>query len=207
MVNVLFDKEIPAEIADDVAECRGLWLDAIAETDDDLMMRYLDGEELSDEEIRTGLRKSIKTGRTIPVFAGSSVKDIGITELMDAIVELFPTPLNYVTVDGAKRKIADDTDAIGVVFKSINDPFVGQLTFVRTVSGVFRADSDIYNLSRPGGQGAFRHALLHERQESGQHHGGRAGIDLCNCQAQGHPYRRHCFEQSGRTCPPGNRLP
>ena len=155
VVNVLFDKEIPAEIADDVAECRGLWLDAIAETDDDLMMRYLDGEELSDEEIRTGLRKSIKTGRTIPVFAGSSVKDIGITELMDAIVELFPTPLNYVTVDGAKRKIADDTDAIGVVFKSINDPFVGQLTFVRTVSGVFRADSDIYNLARPGGKERF----------------------------------------------------
>lgn len=150
VVNVLFDKDIPSEIADDVAECRALWLDAIAETDDDLMMRYLDGEELSDEEIRTGLRKSIKSGRTIPVFAGSSVKDIGITELMDAIIELFPTPLNYVTVDGAKRKIADDTDAIGIVFKSVNDPFVGQLTFVRTVSGIFRPDSDIFNLSRPG---------------------------------------------------------
>ena len=150
VVNVLFDKEIPPEIADDVAECRALWMDAIAETDEELMMRYLDGETLSDEEIHNGLRQSIRNGSTIPVFAGSSTKDIGITELMDAMVDIFPSPLNYVTVDGAKRKISDDGDAIGIVFKSINDPFVGQLTFVRTVSGTFKADSDIYNLSRPG---------------------------------------------------------
>lgn len=150
VVNVLFDREIPPEIADDVAECRALWLDAIAETDDELMMRYLDGEELTDEEIHTGLLKTVKSGRTIPVFAGSAVKDIGITELMDAIVEIFPSPLNYVTVDGAKRKIGEECPPIGIVFKSLNDPFSGQLTFIRTVSGVFRADTDVYNLSRPG---------------------------------------------------------
>ncbi len=150
VVNVLFDKEIPPEIADDVAECRGLWLDAIAETDDELMMRYLDGEELTEAEIHEGLKKSIKSGRTIPVFAGSSVKDIGVTELMDAIIELFPTPLSYVTIDGAKRKISEDADALGIVFKSINDQFTGQLSFVRVVSGVFKSDSDIYNLSRDG---------------------------------------------------------
>ena len=150
VVNVLFDRDIPAEIADDVAECRGLWLDAIAETDDELMMRYLDGEQLGDEEVLAGLKKSIKLGHTIPVFAGSSVKDVGITELMDAIIELFPTPLSYVTVDGAKRKISEDADAIGIVFKSINDPFIGQLTFVRVVSVIFKGDSDVWNLSRPG---------------------------------------------------------
>ncbi len=150
VVNVLFDREIPPEIADDVAECRALWLDAIAETDDELMMRYLDGEELTDEEIHGGLLKTVKSGRTIPVFAGSAVKDIGITELMDAIVEIFPSPLNYVTVDGAKRKIGEECPPIGIVFKSLNDPFSGQLTFIRTVSGVFRADTDVYNLSRSG---------------------------------------------------------
>lgn len=127
-----------------------MWLDAIAETDDELMMRYLDGEQLGDEEVLAGLKKSIKLGHTIPVFAGSSVKDVGITELMDAIIELFPTPLSYVTVDGAKRKISEDADAIGIVFKSINDPFIGQLTFVRVVSGIFKGDSDVWNLSRPG---------------------------------------------------------
>ncbi len=150
VVNVLLDKDIPAEIADDVEECRGLWLDAIAETDDELMMRYLDGEQLSDEEILTGLKKAVKKCSVIPVFAGSSLKDIGITELMDAIVELFPTPLDYVTVDGAERKISDDADALGIVFKSVNDPFIGQLAYVRTVSGVFKGDSDIWNLSRSG---------------------------------------------------------
>ena len=155
VVNVLFDREIPPEIADDVAECRALWLDAIAETDDEVMMRYLDGEELTDEEIHTGLLKTVKSGRTIPVFAGSAVKDIGITELMDAIVEIFPSPLNYVTVDGSKRKIGEECPPIGIVFKSLNDPFSGQLTFVRTVSGVFHADTDVYNLSRPGGKERF----------------------------------------------------
>jgi len=155
VVNVLFDREIPPEIADDVAECRALWLDAIAETDDELMMRYLDGEELTDEEIHAGLLKTVKSGRTIPVFAGSAAKDIGITELMDAIVEIFPSPLNYVTVDGAKRKIGEECPPIGIVFKSLNDPFSGQLTFIRTVSGVFRADTDVYNLSRPGGKERF----------------------------------------------------
>ena len=155
VVNVLFDKDIPSEIAEDVAECRALWLDAVAETDDELMMRYLDGEELTDEEIHTGLLKTIKTGRTIPVFAGSSVKDIGITELMDAIVELFPSPLNYVTVDGAKRKIGEECPPIGIVFKSLNDPFSGQLTFIRTVSGVFKSDTDVFNLSRSGAKERF----------------------------------------------------
>jgi len=150
VVNVLFDKDIPPEIADDVAECRALWLDAIAETDDDLMMRYLDGGEMTDEELHAGLLKTVKNGRTIPVFAGSSTRDIGISELMDAIVEIFPSPLNYVTVDGAKRKIGEDCPPIGIVFKSLNDPFSGQLTFVRTVSGIFHADSDVYNLSRTG---------------------------------------------------------
>ena len=70
VVNVLFDRDIPAEIADDVAECRGLWLDAIAETDDELMMRYLDGEQLGDEEVLAGLKKSIKLGHTIPGIRG-----------------------------------------------------------------------------------------------------------------------------------------
>ncbi len=150
VVNVLFDKDIPAEIADDIAECKALWLDAIAETDDELMIRYLDGESLTNEEIHTGLLQTVKTGRTIPVFAGSAAKDIGITELMSAITEIFPSPLNYVTVDGAKRKIGEECPPIGIVFKSLNDPFSGQLTFIRTVSGVFRADSDVYNLTQEG---------------------------------------------------------
>ncbi|MDD3885966.1 MAG: elongation factor G [Victivallaceae bacterium] len=150
VVNVLFDKDVPPEIADDVAECRALWLDAIAETDDDLMTRYLDGEELSESDIRKGLAAAIQGCRVIPVFAGSAAKDIGVTELMDDIAEFFPSPYRYITVDGAKRVIDESEPALGIVFKSINDPFVGQLTFVRVVTGVFKSDSEVCNLSRPG---------------------------------------------------------
>ena len=96
VVNVLFDTDIPAEIADDVAECRSLWMDAIAETDEALMERYLEGEELTPEELKKGLRASVLSGSTIPVFAVGAQKNVGVTELLDGIVELFPTPLEYV---------------------------------------------------------------------------------------------------------------
>ncbi len=141
----IFDENLPADIADDVAECRTLWMDAIAETDDALMMRYLDGEKLTVDEIKQGLRKSVIAGKTIPVFPVSAAKDIGIAELMDAITEFFPTPLEYVALPGGPSKVADDGDAFGIVFKAVNDPFNGQLTFIRTVSGTFKPDSELFN--------------------------------------------------------------
>ncbi len=141
----VFDEDIPAEIADDVEECRSLWMDAIAETDDELMMRYLDGEKLSADEIKQGLRKSVIAGKTIPVFACSTAKDIGVTELLDSIAELFPTPLEYKALPGGPTEVKADGDAFGVIFKVINDPFSGQLTFLRTVSGTIKSDSELYN--------------------------------------------------------------
>ena len=141
----IFDEDIPAEIADDVEECKSLWMDAIAETDDELMMRYLDGEKLSAEEIKQGLRKSVIAGKTIPVFACSAAKDIGVTELLDAIAEFFPSPLEYKPLPGGPSEVKADGDAFGVIFKIINDPFSGQLTFLRTVSGTIKADSELYN--------------------------------------------------------------
>ncbi|MCQ2378475.1 MAG: elongation factor G [Victivallaceae bacterium] len=141
----IFDENLPDDIAEDVAECRSLWMDAIAETDDELMMRYLDGEKLTVEEIKQGLRKSVIAGKTIPVFPVSAVNDVGITELMDAICEFFPTPLEYVALPGGPSSVQNDGDAFGVVFKAINDPFSGQLTFIRTVSGTFKPDSELFN--------------------------------------------------------------
>jgi len=147
VVNVLFDEDVPAEIADDVAECRAIWMDAIAETDEALMERYLDGQTLSPDEIRKGLRKSIMNCSTIPVFCGSSIKDVGVTELLDSMKEFFPTALEYVPMPGSNIKVAAGGDPVGIVFKSINDTFSGQLTFIRTVSGVFKADAEVYNVS------------------------------------------------------------
>ena len=147
VVNVLFDKDIPAEIADDVAECRSLWMDAIAETDEALMERYLEGEELTPEELKKGLRASVISGSTIPVFAVGAQKNVGVTELLDGIVELFPTPLEYVKMPDSEIVVSESGDAVGLVFKSLNDTFSGQLAFVRTVSGTFKADSEVYNVS------------------------------------------------------------
>ena len=141
----IFDENVPDDIADDVAECRTLWMDAIAETDDELMARYLDGEKLTVDEIKQGLRKSIMAGKTIPVFACSAAKDIGVAELMDAMIEFFPTPLEYVALPGGPDHVSIDGDAFGVVFKTINDPFSGQLTFIRAVSGTIKSDCELFN--------------------------------------------------------------
>ena len=148
VVNVLFDKDIPADIADDVAECRQLWMDAIAETDETVMERYLDGTPLTDEEIRVGLRKSVISGNTIPVFAASATKDIGMTEFMDTVLEIFPNALEYVPLAGGPSSVSDEGEPFGIVFRSINDPFSGQLAFVRTVSGTFKPDTDVWNVSK-----------------------------------------------------------
>ena len=161
MINVLFEKDIPSDIADDIEECRALWMDAVAETDEELMMRYLDGDTLTDEEIFNGMKAAILARKVIPVFAASAVKDIGMDELMDAIAELFPSPHNRTVLfaDGTEWPVADEGPAVGLVFKSINDPFSGQLSFIRVRSGVFRADQEYTNLTR-GGKERFGQLLL-----------------------------------------------
>lgn len=150
VVNVLFDKDIPAEVADQVTEYRELLMDAIAETDEDLMERYLGGEELSDEEIRRGLKAAVLSCRIIPVFAGSVAKDIGITELMDAMIELFATPLDkkeFSFADGTTMQVAETGPAVGQMFKVINDPFMGQLSLIKVLSGTFKSDTEYVNVT------------------------------------------------------------
>ena len=168
VVHVLYDQDIPADIADDVAECRSLWLDAIAETDEDLMMRYLDGEELSREEMEKGMKAAILSKKVIPVFAGSVAKDVGITELMNAIAELFPSPLARTVLfgDGSEQPVSDDGPGIGLVFKSVNDPFIGQLTFVRVRSGVFQADREVCNITRGTKERFGQLLLMNGKQQS-----------------------------------------
>ena len=150
VVNVLFDKDIPSEIADQVAECRALWMDVIAETDEELMMRYLDGEELTDEEISQGLVAAVHACKAIPIFVGSVAKDIGIDELMDGIIKVFPAPTDRKDIKDAGGNaitVAEDGTAVGQIFKSLNDSFIGQLAFMRVFSGVFKSDSDVFNVN------------------------------------------------------------
>lgn len=150
VISVLRDDNVPSEIAEEVAAYKEQLMDTIAESDEELMMRYLDGEQLTEEEISVGLHKSIESGDLVPVFAASVEKDIGVTELMNAIVRLLPNPLTVGEVelkDGEKLELAEDGVGVARVYKSIVDPFIGQLTFLRVVSGTFKADSEVYNVT------------------------------------------------------------
>ncbi len=150
VVNVISGKDIPEDIAVDVAMYREKLMDAIAEADEELMVRYLEGQQFSDDEILKGLNKAICKGTLVPVFAGSSIKDIGITELMDALANLFPNPLSAgekEMKDGKKLAFREDGPGMALVFKSIIDPFIGHLNFYRVYSGKFISESEMYNHS------------------------------------------------------------
>ncbi len=151
VVNVLKGKDVPPELEAEVGKYREQLMDSIAESDEELMMRYLEGEELSDEEISRGLHKTILAGALVPVFAGSVEKDIGIAELMDGMVNLMADPMakgKVMLEDGEKMTLDSAALATGIVFKSIIDPFIGQLTFMRVISGEFKSDSEVFNISK-----------------------------------------------------------
>ncbi|MFZ2654340.1 MAG: elongation factor G [Victivallales bacterium] len=150
VINVLAEKDVPSEVAAEVAEAKEKIMDAVAETDEALTMKYLEGTPLTDEEISIGLAKAVAKGTLVPVFAGSSAKDIGVTELMNGIAALFPDPLaagEKLMKDGRKLALRQDGPGVAFVFKSIVDPFIGQLTFYRVYSGKFIAESEMHNLS------------------------------------------------------------
>ena len=150
VVDVLHDTDIPAEIADKVAENKELLMDAIAETNESLMDRYLNGEALDPKEVDEGLLAAVLSCRIIPVFAGSSAKDVGITELMDYIGRIFPKPLDKIAAplaDGGKLPVRDDGPGVGLIFKAVDDPFSGHMAFLKVISGSFKSDSEVINIS------------------------------------------------------------
>lgn len=149
---VLGTGEAPAEVAGLVSKYREALMDAVAESDEELMMRYLDGEELSDEEISKGLHKAIQSSTIVPVYVGSAAADIGVEEFMNAVCNLFPNPLarTIPLMDGELQPTADAGHGIAQVFKSVTDPFIGQLTFLRVFSGVLNADGEAHNMTRNG---------------------------------------------------------
>jgi elongation factor G len=149
--NVLNDKDIPQEALENAKLAKEKFMDAAAESDEELMSRYLDGGKLGDEEIVRGLRKAIMNGNLVPVFAGSTAKDIGVEQLMDAIISLFPNSLDAGVkkfTNAKELKLAADGPAYAYIFKTVADPFIGHLSFFRVVSGTFKTDSEIYNAEK-----------------------------------------------------------
>lgn len=148
--------EIPAHMADAVAAARTQLVEAAAEGDDELIMKYLDGEELTVEEIGRGLRAGIAKGAVVPVFCGSAVNNIGARALMDALIALMPSPVTapaWVAQRPNGEEVALSADPAGplaaFVWKTVADPYVGKISYFRVVSGTLRSDSRA--LSLPNG--------------------------------------------------------
>lgn len=145
--------EIPDDLKEIAAEYREKLIEAAAENDEELMMKYLDGEELTIDEIKLGIRKGTLAVTIIPVVCGSSFKNKGVQPLLDAIVAFLPSPLDVPPVEGINpdtgetdTRHADDSEPFSALaFKIMADPFVGKLTFFRTYSGVADAGSYIFN--------------------------------------------------------------
>jgi len=148
--------DIPAELLEEAQAMRASMVEDIAEADEDLMNKYLEEGELSDEELKAGLRKGVISGGIIPLICGSSLKGIGVTMLMDLVVTSFASPEDRGSVTGHKpgtdeveeRKPSEDEAFSAIVFKTIADPYAGRLTLFRVYSGKLNSDSAVYNSTR-----------------------------------------------------------
>jgi elongation factor G len=140
---------VPQEYADQAAERREKMMDAAAEGDDELAMKYLDGAELTEEEIEHGLHVGVDTGRVIPVLMGSAQTGIGITTLLDRIVSELPSPLEVPKImDGKEYRTEPDTPLSCFVFKTTADPYVGKINYIRVFSGTLKADDVLKNINQ-----------------------------------------------------------
>ena len=145
--------DIPAEMADEVEGQRANLVEFAAESDDVLLEKFLEGEELSPEEIISGLRKGIAAGSFVPVCCGSSTKNIAVSNLLDMVVEFLPSPSERGPIRGedpkgggeTAREPSPEAPFSGLVFKTLTDPYAGRLSMMRVYSGTIRPDGSLYN--------------------------------------------------------------
>ena len=141
--------DIPAGMEDAAEEARQALIDAAAETDDELIMKYLEGEELTEDEVRQGLRQGVREGQIIPVFCGSAISNIGLRSLVRALISYVPSPVDVASPaangeeDQVELAAAADGPVAAYVFKTIVDRYVGRMNYVRVVSGTLAADSQV----------------------------------------------------------------
>ena len=155
--NQIEEKDIPDDLKAKANEYRQKMIEAVAEFDDEILMKYLDGEELTKEEILTCLKGAMIKRKVFPVFCGSATKNIGIELLLDFIKDYFPNPIELPDIlvknlkeqkDIQLKRAAGDAPFAALVFKTVTDPYVGNLTYFRVFSGELNSDSSIYNASQ-----------------------------------------------------------
>ena len=162
------ETDIPADLVETANKYRAEMLEHVANQDDELMMKYLDGEELTEEEIKGALRKGTIANHIVPMICGSSYKNKGVQELIDAVVDYLPAPTDIEDVRGVDeegneviRKTSDNEPFSALAFKIMTDPFVGKLCFFRVYSGTCEAGSTILNATKGKKDRLGRILLMH----------------------------------------------
>jgi elongation factor G len=148
----------PAAMADEIAAARDQLIETIAEANDELLEKYLEGTELTPEELRLGLHEGARAGKFLPIVCGAAIKGIGIHPLLDAVVDLLPSPAEQPPWKGTNPKTGDDVERgadpnapfSAYVFKTLVDPFAGKLSVMRIVSGKATTNLDVANTYRDG---------------------------------------------------------
>ncbi|MCY7016092.1 elongation factor G [Streptococcus sanguinis] len=152
----ILEEDIPAEYLEQAQEYREKLVEAVAETDEDLMMKYLEGEEITTDELKAGIRRATINVEFFPVLCGSAFKNKGVQLMLDAVIDYLPSPLDIPAIKGINpdteeeetRPASDEEPFAALAFKIMTDPFVGRLTFFRVYSGVLNSGSYVLNTSK-----------------------------------------------------------
>ena len=169
-----FENEIPEDLKESALEYREKLLEGVAEFDDGLLEKFLEGNEISPDEIRAALRKATIALKAVPVLCGSAYKYKGVQQLLDSVLHYLPAPADLDNVKGLLpnseeeviRDTRDDAPFAGLAFKVMTDPFVGRLTFVRVYSGSIKAGSYLYNVTNDRRERASRLLEMHANDRS-----------------------------------------
>ncbi|NQO46543.1 elongation factor G [Streptococcus suis] len=152
----ILEEDIPADMLEMAQEYREKLVEAVAETDEELMMKYLEGEEITNEELKAGIRKATINVEFFPVLCGSAFKNKGVQLMLDAVIDYLPSPIDIPAIKGInpdtdaeeERHASDEEPFAALAFKIMTDPFVGRLTFFRVYSGVLNSGSYVMNTSK-----------------------------------------------------------
>ncbi|MFW6069227.1 MAG: elongation factor G [Chloroflexota bacterium] len=180
--------DIPEEMREEAEEARGIIIERIIETDEELMMRYLEDEEITVEELRDALRAATVRGEVTPVLCGSALRNKGVQRVLDAVVYFLPSPLDVPPIKGVNpdteeeetRPADDDAPLSALVFKIVTDPYVGRLAFFRVYSGVLRRGDTVLNASKDKKERIGRILRMHasHREDLDEVHAGHIAATL-----------------------------
>ena len=165
----ILEEEIPADMKEKAEEYRIGILEAVADTDDSLMEKYLEGEEFSIEELQAAIRRATIAGKMVPVICGTSYRNKGVQKLLDAVVAYMPAPVDIPAIRGVSqttgeedvRNSSDDEPFAALAFKIATDPFVGRICFVRVYSGSVKVGATVYNATKQGRERLGRIVQMH----------------------------------------------